>query len=44
MYPKSMRKYVKNGPRNRQKMKKNDDEIADFAKTWKSMKIAVFPH
>ena len=44
MYPKSMRKYVKNGPQNRQKMKKTNNGTADFAKTCKSMKIAVFPH
>ena len=43
MCPKCMQKYFENGPQNRQKMKKTHDEIADFAKTCKSMKIFVFP-
>ena len=37
-----MRKYVKNGVRNRPKMHETIDQIDNFANTCKSMKIAVF--
>ena len=42
LYPKNMRKYVKNGIRNRLKKHEIIDKIDNFANTCKSMKIVFF--